>query len=116
MYMILFVLDDPHRLDDTLAAWEQAGITGVTILESTGINRRRRVSLPMRYLFEGSQAVEEGHVTLLAIVPDMAIVQRCLQETEALIGNLDLPNTGVLAAWPLALVKGVPPQTPAEGE
>lgn len=115
MYMILFVLDDPHRLDETLAAWEKAGITGVTILESTGIQRFRRANIPMRYLFAGSQAVEEGHVTLLAIVPEMTIVERCLQATEALIGDLDLPNTGVLAAWPLALVKGVPAQPPAEG-
>jgi nitrogen regulatory protein P-II 1 len=116
MYMILFVLDDPHRLDETLAAWEKAGITGVTILESTGINRRRRVSIPMRYLFEGSQAVEEGHVTLLAIVPEIEFVERCLQATEALFGDLDLPNTGVLAAWPLTIVKGVPSQSPPEGE
>lgn len=115
MYMILFVLDDPNRLDEILAAWDKAGITGVTILESTGINRRRRISIPMRYLFEGSQAVEEGHVTLLAIVPDQDIIQRCLQATEAFIGDLDLPNTGVLAAWPLTIVKGVPRQPPGEG-
>jgi nitrogen regulatory protein P-II 1 len=102
MYMILFVLDDPHRLDETLAAWEKAGITGVTILESTGINRRRRVSIPMRYLFEGS--------------PEIEFVERCLQATEALFGDLDLPNTGVLAAWPLTIVKGVPSQSPPEGE
>ncbi len=49
MYMLMFVLDDPGRLDPVLEAWEQVGIRGVTIIESTGIHRRRQI-LPMRYV------------------------------------------------------------------
>jgi hypothetical protein len=48
--MIFFVLDNPDRLDELLASWESIGITGVTIIESTGIHRVRRQLLPMRYL------------------------------------------------------------------
>ncbi len=106
MYMIWMVLDDPEKLDDLLPAWEEAGVGGVTVIESSGMHRRLR-RVPMRYLY-GSDRTESGNLTLLALVPDEATVQACLEATERITGNLDEPNTGVFAAWPLAVVKGVP--------
>ena len=113
MYMIFFVLDDPDRLDKILQSWEAVGIRGVTIIESTGINRLRRSYTPFRYIFSANQS-EEGHLTLVAVVPNEQIVHACLQATEALIGDLNQPHTGVFTAWPLSLVKGVV-TTPEEG-
>jgi hypothetical protein len=109
MHMIFFVLDDPDRLEAVLREWDAIGICGVTIIESTGFHRLQKKLIPARYAFWNA-AAEEGHLTLLAIVPNEATVRQCLQVTEALIGNLDEPNTGVFAAWPLAFVKGVPAQ------
>ncbi|MCU0485529.1 MAG: hypothetical protein MUC85_05400 [Anaerolineales bacterium] len=113
MYMILLVIDDPHKLDQVLAAWEQTGIKGATIIESTGIQRLRRKSIPMRYLFQTSALIEEGHLTLLVIVENEQMVQACLHATEQIVGDLNTPHTGVFAAWPLTIVRGVPP---AKGE
>lgn len=107
MFMIFFVLDDPDRLDEILERWEQVGIRGATIIESTGIHRMRRKLIPMRYTFFTGRE-EEGHITLFVIVEDRAAVESALAACEAIVGNLDLPNTGVFAAWPLALVKGLP--------
>lgn len=114
MYMIMFVLDDPDRLDEVLDAWEQAGTQGATIIESTGINRYRGRSLPMRYVFTTPRRQEEGHITLFAIVSSLEVAQACLQATEALVGDLNLPNNGVIAIWPLAIVKGVPAEEGGE--
>lgn len=107
MFIIFFVLDDPDRLDAVLEAWEEVGIRGVTVIESTGFHRLRRKFIPMRYTL-GLTNDEEGHYTLIAIVRDELMARRCLQITEQLIGNLDEPHTGVFAAWPLAMVKGLP--------
>lgn len=114
MYMVMFVLDNPDQLDGLLEAWDKAGIRGATIVESTGIHRRRKMILPMRYVFQTTGDVEENHYTLFAIVETEALVQACLQATEQLVGNLDDPNTGIFAAWPLAVIKGLP--TEAESE
>lgn len=108
MYMVMFVLDDPGKLDALLGAWEEVGIRGATILESTGIHRRRTQILPMRYLFQPLGNVEENHCTLFAIVDTNEVVKSCLQATEKLVGDLDDPNTGIFAAWPVSLVKGLP--------
>jgi len=112
MYMVMLVLDDPDRLDEVLGAWEAAGVSGSTIIESTGINRRRMAKLAGTNVMAGINRLissgEEGHYTLFVIVPDETYVHACLDATEQIVGNLDLPNTGVLAAWPLSHVKGVP--------
>jgi hypothetical protein len=114
MYMIMLVLDDPDQLGAVLEAWERVGIRGATIVESTGIHRLRRKNVSMRYLFQSSGLAEEGHLTLFVIVEGEALVQNCLKATEQIVTDLDGPNTGVFAAWPLAFVRGVPPR-PQEG-
>jgi nitrogen regulatory protein P-II 1 len=116
MYMIMFVLDDLDRLDEILDAWNRAGISGATIVESTGINRRRIArQVGTNYMAGINRLIgseSEGHFTLFAIVPSETFVQRCLEATESIVGDLDGPNTGVLAAWPLPIVKGVPQGNP----
>lgn len=110
MFMVLLVLDNPDQLEAVLQAWDQAGIRGATIIESTGINRHLKRLIPMRYLFQAQGGEEEGHLTLLAIVESQAQVEACLHATESVTGDLDGPNTGVFAAWPLTTVKGLPPR------
>ncbi|MDW8098958.1 MAG: hypothetical protein RML36_05675 [Anaerolineae bacterium] len=105
MYMILFVLDNPDRLTSLLRAWEQAGVSDVTIIESTGIHRHLKQRIPMRYTFQ--VLAEENHLTLLTVVKDQAQVDACLQATESVIGDLEVPNTGMFAAWPLTTAKGL---------
>ena len=112
MHMILFVLDDPEQLDAVLDAWNEIGVSGVTIIESTGINRRRRarqVGAPfmagINRLMSGDQ---ESHFTLFTIVDHVDLVEKCTIAAEQIVGDLNAPNSGVLAAWPLTYVKGVP--------
>jgi hypothetical protein len=110
MYMIMLVLDDPDKLNDVLAAWEAIGVCGATIVESTGIQRLRKQPVPMRYVFASPGFTEQGHLTLFVIVQGKKLVNACLRATQQVVTDLDGPNTGVFAAWPLAVVRGVPPQ------
>lgn len=112
MYAILFVLDDPGYLDDLLNSWESVGIRGVTIIESTGWQRLRAKNrlLGARFDFASLAGAnkQENHITLFVVVEDRMIVNKCLEATENIVGNLDLPHTGILTAWPLEIVKGLP--------
>jgi hypothetical protein len=114
MHMVMFVLDDPNHLDPVLDAWEALGVTGTTIIESTGINRRRiarQVGTPfMAGINRLIGSEEQQHVTLFVIVAGEALAQACLEAVEQVVGDLNAPNTGVLAVWPLSIVKGVSPQ------
>jgi len=106
MYMALFVLDDPDRLDEVLAAWEKAGITGVTIFETTGMRRMRQRSMVAARFVWPVVDREVNHLTLMAIVPGEQEVDTCLREAERVVGDLSNPHAGIFAAWPLTMVKG----------
>lgn len=114
MHIIFFVLDDPKKLDQILEAWQKVGIRGVTIIESTGIQRRtsQKERIPMRFasfIPELMVGGEEGNLTLITIVRDERKIERCIQATETIVGDLSEPNTGILSAWPLSHIKGLPP-------
>ena len=118
MYMVMFVLDDPNQLDVVLDAWAAIGVSGVTFVESAGLHRRRaqQAKVHLRYCFvrpTGPQ--QQSHYTLFAIVETEESVRACLAATEGVVGDLSRPNTGIFAAWPLSVVRGVP-KNPAAGE
>ncbi len=108
MYMIMFVLNDIDYLDDILEAWLEIGISGATIVESSGLHRRLKKHIHMRYAYDSSPLMETGNITLFAIVPDQKKVQAGLAAIEEIIGDLDKPNTGVFSSWPLYMTKGIP--------
>lgn len=112
MYMVMFVLDDPGLLDQALSAWDEIGLTGVTVIESTGINRLRRARQVGASFMAGINRLISGdlemHYTLFAIVRGEETVQQCVIAAERVVGDLNKPNSGVLAAWPLSYIKGVP--------
>jgi hypothetical protein len=106
MFMILCVVDDPHKVNNVMEAWRNAGVAGITIVESTGLHRVEKVPrIPMPYLLSGVES-ERGNITLLTVVDDEAMVQRCLEAAESVVGDFNSSNTGMFAAWPLTFVKG----------
>ena len=86
MYMIMLVIDDPNLVDEVLDAWQAVGVDGATIVESTGLHRRRATTLGARYSFgfpRVVERVEEGHYTLFVAVDDEPMVTACLASAEA---------------------------------
>jgi nitrogen regulatory protein P-II 1 len=112
MYMIMFVLNKPDLLNSVLNAWQEAGISGVTIIESTGLHRLKLDKQSVGKLFAtfrhyAHDPEEEGHLTLLTIVPDETYIEKCVQASESVVGDLDEPHNGIIAAWNIAYSKGV---------
>lgn len=111
MYMIMFVLDDPLLLDKILESWDNAGINGATIAETTGFYRRRflTLSVPLRYSLPQMQGeAVSTNFTLFTVVSSEEDVKKALQTAEEITGDLDNPNTGVFISWPVSFVKGIP--------
>jgi len=105
MFMVMAVINDPGQLDAVLEAWGERGVTGTTIVESTGLHRRRK-HVAMRYAY-AENLVETGNVTLFVAVQDEDMVKACLAAVESVVGDLSGPNTGVLMAWPITFSKGI---------
>lgn len=111
MHMLIMVLDDSAHLNDVLQAWVSAGVKGVTILESTGVNRvlPRDAASPIYMGFSqmfGSGRV--GHNTIFAVIDSLDIAEVAVQATEAVLGDLSQPHTGIIFAVPVAKTWGFP--------
>jgi hypothetical protein len=110
-YLLIMVLDDSNRLNEVLEAWRTAGIRGTTILESTGLNRvlPRHTAQPMfagfGQMFGGGRV---GHQTLFAIIDSLELAEAAVSATEAVIGKLTDPNTGIMFVTPVLQVWGLP--------
>jgi nitrogen regulatory protein PII len=113
MYMILFVLHDPARLKEVLNTWHETGVSGITILPSSGFKRLQksaifRDDMPLMPNLDDLFQYEEAlNRTLMTIVPSDEMVDKVVNATQELIGDLNLPNTGILAVIPIARVYGL---------
>ncbi len=111
MYLLMMVLDDSARLNEVLEAWVGAGVKGVTILESTGINRvlQRTAAQPA---FAGFSQIfgagRVGHNTLFAVIGGLEIAETAVAATEAILGDLTQPHTGIVFTLPIAKTWGMP--------
>lgn len=105
MYLVLFVLHDPSRLEEVLGAWEEEGIQRVTVLFSTGMGRIRqakwRDDLPLIPSLEDFYKEDRFSRTLFTVVPDLDTVQRLLRATSEVVGDLSQANTGILIVLPV---------------
>lgn len=112
MYLIVFVLDDPDKLEDLLNAWEEAGTGGATVLVSTGKRRLTnggfRDDIPlMPGLDDFYKRIEDYHRTLFTIVKDDVVLKNVVEATKRVVGDLNQPNTGILVVMPTAQVYGL---------
>lgn len=112
MYLILFVLDNPDKLEELLDAWEDAGTGGATVLVSTGMqrisNNAIRDDIPlMPGLDDFYKRVEDYHRTLFTIVKDDDMLNKIVDATQSVVGDLNKPKTGILVVLPSAQVYGL---------
>ncbi|MCA9897375.1 MAG: hypothetical protein H6654_05295 [Ardenticatenaceae bacterium] len=110
MYMLIMVLDDTAHLNDVLNAWDKAGVGGVTIIESTGINRvLQRHSADMAFVgfsqMFGSGRV--GHNTLFTVIDSLEMAETAVAATETVLGDLSKPDTGIIFVLPVAKTWGM---------
>ena len=117
MYLLIMVLDDSTRLNEVLAAWTAAGVAGVTVLESTGVNRvllRRQAGPAFAGFSQIFGSGRFGHNTLFAVIDNLDLAEAAVASTEAVLGNITEPDTGIIFAVPVARAWGLP--QPGAGE
>ena len=109
--LLVLVLDNTDQCPAILDAWEEAGVSGITIVESTGQARMRKAirdDLPLmpslRDLLAGT---ELHHRTLFSVVADDEVLERAIAATERTIGSLDSHHSGFLFVVPVSRVLGL---------
>ncbi|MBN2305749.1 MAG: hypothetical protein JXQ72_14800 [Anaerolineae bacterium] len=112
----LIILITTH-IDKGLAvaeAWEAAGASGVTLIESHGLRRLReqskRLEIPLFVsMTRLMQQMEETNQTLMTVVDDDTMVDRLIDAASAILGDLCDANTGIAFVLDVARTFGVRP-------
>ncbi len=111
--LIVAVVLDIQLCNDVIRVWEDAGVTGATILDSIGMRHMKqrqahRDDLPLipslRTLLESE---EFNHRTIFSVVDDDFDVDALIRKTEVLVGNFDKPDTGILFVVPVSHARGL---------
>ena len=111
-HMILLILDDVNQCSTVLEAWEAQGVGGVTILESTGLGRVKKLSIRddiplLPSLSRLLLSREERHRTLFTVVETDEMVDNVISATETILGNMEEPHNGVMFVLPVSRVIGL---------
>lgn len=102
--VMILVIDDPGKVEDLIYEWIDAGVDGVTIFDSSGWTQRLgtrgfRLDQPrlrsVRSLLLGRQP---DNRTILSVVEDEFDIPQVIDRTEAVLGPLDEPGTGIFVA------------------
>jgi nitrogen regulatory protein P-II 1 len=113
MKLILFILHDPEKLRELLDAWKEAGVSGATVLFSTGLGRidssdALRDDLPLIPSLEDFlPKVERLSRTVFSMIDDESVVDRVIAATQNVVGSLDEPDRGLLMILPVSKVYGL---------
>lgn len=112
LFLVVLVVDNPDDCGAVLEAWEKVGVSGVTILESTGLGRFKKKGLRddiplMPSLRDLLQPREERHRTLFSVVEGQAIVDLLIEKAQSVIGSLDQENSGFLFVVPVQQAIGL---------
>ncbi|OQA40939.1 MAG: hypothetical protein BWY52_02740 [Chloroflexi bacterium ADurb.Bin325] len=109
--MVILVLDDVARLEEVMDAWRAAGSRGITILESSGMARLKAMMRDDLPLFPSLSNLLQGrtvhHRTLFTVLGDDIDVEAFFDATEAVLGPLDTPHTGIIFALPVSSSRGL---------
>lgn len=111
--LVLLVVHDPANVDAVVDAWLAAGVTGMTLLDSSGLagqeqarNLRNDVPLmpSVRSLLRG---METRSRTVFSIVADDFDLDQLVDETETVLGPLENDANGILFVLPVSRVEGL---------
>ncbi len=113
--MVNLVVYDVSKMDAVIHAWVKAGVTGLTLVDSSGWaaeleEHHLRDDVP---LFPSARRLLQEHEShsrmLFSIVSDAFDLDGLIAATEAVLGRLDQGNTGILFVLPVSRAVGLMP-------
>ncbi len=113
MFMIMFVSKNVEQASEMFDVWIKAGVQGVTILESAGMQQVAETSgirADIGIMFSLNRLMksqEIHHRTLFSAISDQATLDKVIAASTEYVKDWSRPDVGVLFAWPLADAYGL---------
>ena len=113
MFMIMFISRNVDQASEMLDVWVNAGVSGVTILESAGLSQAGgtggiRADVGIVFSLKSLMRAQEiHHRTLFSAIQNQETVDRVVEASTKHVGDWSRPDVGVLFVWPLTQAYGL---------
>jgi nitrogen regulatory protein PII len=111
MILLVFICNQPERLDEVLEGFLEVGITGATIIDTVGMGQILSSEVPIfagfRSMFRGASTVNK---TILSVIEEPAKAEEAFRIIEEAVGTLDEPGNGIAFTVPIDRVRGLMPE------
>ena len=105
--LFVFILNQPELLDDVITLFVELGVSGATVLESTGMAKYLSEEIP---IFAGFREILQGakpnNRTIFTVV-DKELLTQIIAGIEDVVGSLTDPGTGVAFTLPVSETWGI---------
>lgn len=111
--LLVLVLDNIEKFPALIDAWEEAGVPGITVLDSVGTRRLhehlQRDDVPLLPSLRSLFARDEDHNrTLLTVIEEPVVLERAIASAEEIVGDFMESHTGIMFVLPVPRTWGVP--------
>ncbi|HEX3053179.1 MAG TPA: hypothetical protein VHP83_21150 [Aggregatilineaceae bacterium] len=98
-------------------AWEKAGASGVTLIDSYGLHHLREKSKALELPLFVSMAsvlrqIEQTNITIFSVVENDSTVDKLINAANGILGALASPHTGVAFVIDVERIIGIPNTPP----
>jgi hypothetical protein len=112
LHLVVVVLNDINQLEPLMEVWTREGAHGITVLHSTGMSRLkdalRRDDVPLfPSLSDLLEHDDLHHRTLFTVVEGDALVDKLVAAAQAIVGDFDAADTGILFTVPVGRALGL---------
>lgn len=112
MQSLIIVLNNSEFLDEVLETFLELGISGATVLDSTGMGQIISRDLPIFAGFKNVFSVAQpNNKTIITVIRDDE-VERVMDAVEQITGKFGRQGVGVAFSLPVAHLRGVSEKDP----
>jgi nitrogen regulatory protein P-II 1 len=110
MKLMILILNKVEKLEEVLEAFIEIGITGATVIESSGMGHIIADEVPiflgLRFMFTGAKPHNK---MIFSVIKDEK-EKPAIKLLKKILGNLNEPGTGIVFTLPIDKVEGLKPE------
>jgi nitrogen regulatory protein PII len=111
MTLLVFICNQPEKLEEILEGFLEVGLTGATVIDTVGMGQILSSEVPIfagfRSLFRGASTVNK---TIFSVVKEPGKIREALDIIDEIFGGLDQPGSGIVFTIPIDNVRGLAPE------
>jgi len=114
MYLVIAFISKVEKISQVILKMKHRGFSGVTLIDSVGMKQALPVAMDIPLVASlGNIFNNEGEISkiMLCVVENQDQANQLMDLIEEIIGNLDIPNTGLAFSIEIGNVRGYKPQT-----